>query len=599
MSALPDTADRLAESRATLADRDAPLAGVLRAIRATEAASTDLPVASYGLTATCSTDLLATMLRRHALRQGVRADVHQGALDAHLDNVARFVADGVRHLVVLTTLDGLLPAFEARAATLDPGLLRDVAAKLRQETELVLDAARELPTVDVVLPHRLSCATDTPASRAVDAALAVLADAVREAVDAAPGARLFDAAAALAAVGHERAVDERFRLRFGAPYTPRGCDELARRLVLGTRAGGTFLPKALVLDCDNTLWGGILGEDGLDGIALDPHHYPGNAFWAVQHQVVALQRQGVLVCLASKNNPEDVAEALARHPAMILAPEHIVVSEIGWGDKVDALRRIAASLGIGLDSLVFVDDSPFELEAVRCRLPEVTVVGVPREPWAWPGAFGAIAERFAAGRADGADVGKTEQYRARAAAKTAEAAAGSREAFLASLGVQVEVRVDERAALARIAELTQKSNQFNLTTRRYGQGELAAAMDADDALVLSLHVADRFTDHGLVGVVVARLCAPVCEVEALLLSCRVLGRGVERAPWPLLARRAAEAGCSELRAAFLPTAKNAQVASFWDDLGLRRDDEGPDGTRYAAPLDALELPIPDHLEILQ
>lgn len=583
---------------AALADPEAPLATVLRAVREAEAQHADLPVVRFGLSASVVTDLLATMLQRRSLLAATRADVTQGALGAHLENLDAFAAAGVRHACVVLSLDAVMPAFEERAATAGEPLMAAVEQRVRQELALIAERAPAFATLHLGLFHRLTPQVCTATSEAADRAVARLNAVVVEAASA-PGVQTLDVAAALAAVGIDRAVDNRFRFRFGAPYSARACDEIARRVVGATRAGGTYLRKALVLDCDGTLWGGIVGEDGPEGIRLDPNQYPGSTFWSVQHQLVALQQQGVLLCLASKNNPEDVAEVFANHPAMVLRPEHLILSEVGWHEKGESIERIAATLGIGLDSVVFVDDSPYELEAVRARLPDVTLVRVPAEAWAWPSAFGAVAELFTTGRSQDADADKTSQYRALAAAKSAEAGAGDRATFLATLELRVRLGVDVAEQVERISELTQKSNQFNLTTRRYGVGEIAHAMADPNRRVVSLSVSDRFADHGLTGVIVLRLDAPVCTVEAFLLSCRVLGRDVEMAPWQVVCALARDAGCSTIRATFRPTRKNAQVAPFWPAVGLVPIGDEADGTTFEADLSTTALcPPPHHLEAL-
>ncbi|MBJ7330691.1 MAG: HAD-IIIC family phosphatase [Solirubrobacteraceae bacterium] len=582
---------------AVLNDRSASLADVKRALRAGETVLADAPELRFGLSATATLDLLATMLRRRALTHGLRATVHQGSLDAHLDNIELFAAEGVEHLVLVTTLDALVPAFEARAATFDDDLLQACSERLQAELRLALDAAAgRFKTIDVALPHRLSPRTDTPSSRAIDDAVALLRDVTAAIIDDAPGARALDLDAALASVGFQAAVDPRFALRFGAPYSAAASDEIARRLLLTTRASAGRVTKAIVLDADGTLWGGILGEDGLEGIALDPTHYPGNAFWTVQQILRALQRQGVLLCLASKNNPEDVAEALEDHPAMVLRAGDFVISKVSWDDKVDSIVAIAEELNIGLDSLVFVDDSDFELAAVSERLPEVTTVRVPNDPWAWPGEANRLAELVTTGRR-GESADKTEQYRARAAARVDASRHATRDDYLRSLELRVDLSVDDRASLARIAELTQKSNQFNLTTRRYGESEIAAAMDDDAFGVFALTVSDRFGDHGLTGVLIAHCPGDgAVEVDAFLMSCRVLGRGIEQSCWEALARWAADRGCTEIRATFRPTQKNAQVADFYDRLGLSPQTQSTEATTYSAPLAAVPSP-PDHLKV--
>lgn len=582
---------------ARLADPALALSGVLRAVRDAEAQAPDLPRLRIGLSANVTVDLLATMVRRHALVDGAIAEVHQGSLDAHLENVRAFAKAGVERLVVLDVLDALSPSFEAQIPILEPTVLAAQVERVRSLLTLVLgEAGTAFARVDVVRFHRVSPPLGTPASAAVDAAVDAFNAMVDEVVEGFPGVGTLALGDALAAVGHDAAIDARFQLRFRAPYSARACDEMARRLVLAQRAGRTRY-KALVLDCDGTLWGGVVGEDGVEGIALDPHQYPGNAFWSVQHTYLALQRQGVLLCLASKNEPADVAAALRDHPSQVIRESDVIVSKVSWDDKATSLRAIAGELNIGLDSLVFVDDSPFEVEGVRAQLPEVTTFRVPREPWAYPALAARIAELFANGAPAAAAPGKTDQYRLRATVEGERARHATEADYLRSLQLEVDLRTDERMALERITELTAKSNQFNLTTRRYGAAELAAAMDSPDATVLSLHVRDRFGDHGLTGVAVVRFDSPVAHVDAFLMSCRVIGRGIERACWPLVAALAAARDCTELHASYLPTAKNPQVARFWDDLGLRLAAEDDRGRHYAADLAALPLSIPDHLSV--
>ncbi len=190
--------------------------------------------------------------------------------------------------------------------------------------------------------------------------------------------RFIDLGDVVATLGRQQAFDARFYYRGKAPYRPAFMNELSRRVGLATRGFGGAFHKVLVLDCDNTLWGGVIGEDGLAGLQFDPHSYPGNIFWTVQHQVCALERQGVLVCLCSKNNEADVEQALTEHQHMVLRGEHVVARRVNWNDKPGNLEALAAELNLGLESFVFVDDSAFEVEAVRTRLPMVRVFQVPQ-----------------------------------------------------------------------------------------------------------------------------------------------------------------------------------------------------------------------------
>jgi len=287
--------------------------------------------------------------------------------------------------------------------------------------------------------------------------------------------------------------------------------------------------KVLVLDADGTLWEGIAGEGGARTSAITLER---------QADVLRLKERGVLLAVASKNDTGTVAGVLSM-PEMHLNADDFVAIEEGWDDKSTMLRRIAQRLNVGLDSMVFLDDSPFEREAVSSQLP---MVDVPPPDMKLDTLFPTMV-----------DTSKTAQYHALAAAEKTRPQFETEEDFLASLGMKVVVRLNERSEAPRIAELTQKVNQFNLTTRRYTETEILGLMHT--WTVYSLHFSDRFGDQGLVGVLILKAKL----VDTFLLSCRVLGRGVEFAPWE---------GMTRLTARYSPTDKNEQVCDFWDRLGL-------------------------------
>ena len=307
--------------------------------------------------------------------------------------------------------------------------------------------------------------------------------------------------------------------------------------------------KALVLDADGTLWGGILGEGG---ITKEP------AYVEAQKVYLSLQQRGVLLCLASKNEKEELQEALSLG-GMPLRPEHFTVIRDGWGNKVASLKAIAKQLKISLDSIVFVDDSPFECEYVRAQLPMVKVVQVPAKLADYPRVSREVAALFPTM----VDTSKTTQYRALAAAEATRPQFASEEDYLASLDIEVEIHCNRRDEIERIAELTQKSNQFNLTTIRYAPEVIESLMDLNH--IYTLTVRDKFGDQGLCGVLITK----GSTVEAFLLSCRVLGRGIEFSPWQMLGFLGALTAC------YIPTAKNGQVEDFWDRVGLFRANKGP------------------------
>jgi FkbH-like protein len=489
-----------------------------------------------------------------------------------------------------------MPSFEARIGALGEELVAAQRERVRGELRLALEEARGVRSVYVTLFHRLTPTAPTAQSATLDAAIESFNHAVRSVCAEFGNVTTLALDEVAAAVGHAESFNPRYYHRFKAPYTGRFWDEVGRRLVLVSRAGGSRWPKALVLDCDNTLWGGVVGEDMIDGIKLGPDEYPGNVYWQAQAEFLNLQRSGVLLCLATKNEPADVEAVLASHPHQLIRSEHVVVTRAHWGEKVDSLVGIARELNIGLDSLVFVDDSEFECAAVRERLPMVTTFTVPQNPYDYPALVREVCDLFLAGRES--EDGKTEQYKARAAALAEEAQHGTREDYLASLGLVVDLRRDPRDSIPRIAQLTQKSNQFNLTTRRYTEAEIADLVESPDATVYTLGVRDRFGDSGLTGVAILRYDRHVTFVDTFLMSCRVLGRDVELSLWPTVVADARARGCTALTAEWLRTARNAQVERFFDDrLGFECVLEDGEGRWYSASLEALSPPVPTHIEV--
>jgi len=582
-------------SRDVLADPAASLAEIMSALSAVEADA--LPAAAHiGISAGATIDLLGLYLRRHALLAGVKLQVSQGNYDDPLGDLARFAEAGVDHLLLAPFLDSFEPAFEARAAILTDAELDAREADLRGRWRLVLQGAAAFRTVILCGLHRITA--PVAGGDPLDAMLSRLNQALREEAAAFANVRFFDMAGLVANLGRRDAFDLRFYLRNAAPYSPALLDAWARQVLAVSRAYGARFHKALVLDCDNTLWGGILGEDLASGVKLSAQSYPGAVFHRAQTEFLALQRQGVLLCLCSKNDPGEVDAMLAQHPDMVLRQADIIAKEVNWSDKVVNLRKIAGTLNIGLDSLVFLDDSAFECAAVRSQLPEVTVFQVPASPPDYLGVIAAIKDLFLAGGATTDGGAKTEQYRQRAQALAAQQAFATHEDYLASLDLTVTLARDDRTRTARIAELSQKSNQFNLTTVRYSAREIDRLTADPSVAVWSLDVADRFGAAGLTGVVVVRCDGDMATIESLFMSCRVLGRGIEFAIWPSIFADAAARGCRRVQASFRPTAKNAQAADFYDRLGLPLTAEAEGMRSYEIALAALSPPPSPWIKVL-
>ncbi len=543
-----------------------------------------------GLSSSCTADLLGVYLRKHGLLAGAQIDIVQGNYDDPIGDVDLFLRAGVEQMVLLPFFDNLLPAFEARIAALAPDAIDAKEAEMRARYRVALDKARGMHTVYLCSLHRMGAAVE-PGGDMVGAVLARFNAALREEAAGFANVRIIDTEQVLASVG-AAAFDARFYFRSKAPYTGVYLNELARRIALAARGFGAHFYKVLVLDCDNTLWGGVVGEDLLKGIKLGPYDYPGNIFWRMQHEFVALEKAGILLCLVSKNNPADVDEVLRQHPDMVLREEHIVAKKVNWDDKPTNLRQLAQELNVGLDSMVFLDDSSFECEAVRQQLPMVRTFQVPAALPDYPRVVREIGELMLAGGIAADSRAKTEQYRQRAGAEQHKAAFDNHDDYLASLELKVDLSRNAEASVARISELSMKSNQFNLTTRRYSEAEVQSRMQDAAHAVYSLVVSDKFGNAGLTGVAMLSYLDGVATVDNFLMSCRVIGRGVESAIWAPIVADAIARGCRELRAEFIPSAKNAQVADFYDRLGLTLLTETAEGVRRYG-IDAATFAAPE------
>jgi FkbH-like protein len=324
--------------------------------------------------------------------------------------------------------------------------------------------------------------------------------------------------------------------------------------------------KAIVVDLDNTLWGGVVGEDGPHGLKLGSE-YPGAAFRALQRVLLECHERGVILAIASKNNEKDAMEVLVDHPEMLLRPLHFAAMQINWNPKPENLRLIARTLNIGIDSLIFIDDNPAERAQMREQLPEVLVVELPVDPMGYADAIRQlpVLERL---RVSAEDRDRGRQYEEQRQREELHRTSGSIEDFYRSLEMQVTIRPIEPNTLARSSQLTQKTNQFNLTTRRYDEARIASMLDDEAWRTYACSVRDRFGDNGLVGLALVRVLGESWSIDTFLLSCRVIGRTVETGMLARIAAEAYSAGVKRLIGEFIPTAKNAPASEFYRDHGF-------------------------------
>ena len=385
------------------------------------------------------------------------------------------------------------------------------------------------------------------------------------------------------------------KLGFAPSLLPVYADVVARAMA----AVRGLSRKCLVLDLDNTLWGGVIGDDGLGGIVLGQGSATGEAYLAVQRMALALRARGVVLAVCSKNEEAAARAPFREHPDMLLREDHIAVFQANWTDKAANLRAIAETLNIGVDALVFLDDNPAERMQVRLELPLVGVPELPEDPALYARTL-AAAGYFEAVSFSKEDRERAEMYQANAQRAAALGASGDIGAYLASLDMVCTIGSVNDLAKARVAQLINKSNQFNLTTRRYSESELAAAIRDPGRHVAQVRLVDRFGDNGIIAVLIADKAAGAWEIDTWLMSCRVLGRRVEEACLAHLAAAARAAGAKALIGKYIPSPKNAMVRDHYRKLGFAPEGESDGTTTWRLDLGAfvaptLELTVDDQI----
>jgi FkbH-like protein len=395
---------------------------------------------------------------------------------------------------------------------------------------------------------------------------------------------VFDLAAIANLVGLGRWSAGRFWHLAKMPFAPACVPLYAHRLVQLLAATQGKSRRVLVLDLDNTVWGGIIGDDGVGGIVLGKGSARGEAYLAIQQLAIQYRDRGVILCVASKNTEEIALEAFRLHPEMLLHEPDIALFQINWQDKPSNIGAMAEALGLGLDSFVFIDDNPAERKEVRDVLPQIAVPELPDDPSGWVEVIQAAAyfEQLSFSPEDRA---RTDYYQSNARRAVQAKKIGNHEEFLKSLQMIATVQPFDALGRARIAQLIAKSNQFNLTTRRYSESEIAALETDPQAHTLQVRLQDIFGDNGMISAVICRKGQSVWEIESWVMSCRVLGRGVEQAVLALLAQHAQSAGARELHGLYLPTAKNHLVRDHYLDLGFTKAKESAAGTTWILSLE--------------
>lgn len=551
-------------------------------------------------------DPVVPWLKYLGYREGIRVNVSMGNYDTVVQDVLEVGSTLYRHrpdaIAICLKMENLSPRLAAAFWELST---RDVEAEadrvLGLADRLLCDIRRTTPAM--VMLHTFETPVHPDGGildyqqrlgqvgtfRRINAQLCELAGRHENAY-------LVDMDLLQSAVGRRHFFDPRYWHIGKAPYTTAACRAIAGEYMKLIRPLRGRNRKCLVLDCDNTLWGGVVGEDGLHGIRISTT-WPGSAYRDFQQAVLGLYHRGIVLAISSKNNQSDVLEVLEQHPEMLLRKDHFAAMRINWQDKAQNLREIAAELNLGTDALVFVDDSPAEIELVRKMLPEVRTIALPADPCRYADLLKAsgLFDTLTLSEEDRRRNRMYLQQRWREEARD-EFSSGDLEDYYRHLQMQVRVAPADAFSMARAAQLSQRTNQFNLTTIRYSEAEIRQLARSPQADVRLLRLKDRFGDSGIVGMAILRYDRGAAIIDSFLLSCRVIGRGVEDVLLAACFRAAAAQRCRTVTGWYRPTGKNAPAAEFYRRRGFDCVETDADAARYEYPLGKKHPEPPDYFQ---
>jgi FkbH-like protein len=322
--------------------------------------------------------------------------------------------------------------------------------------------------------------------------------------------------------------------------------------------------KALIFDCDNTLWKGIVGEDGIQNIELSAKDKNGTYFKEVHLLALSLLKRGIILGICSKNNANDVDEVFEKRSDFLIRKDDLIISKVNWNDKASNLQEMAKELNIGIDSFVFVDDSEFEINLINDKLPEINTILVPPKLYDYPRLLLSYTDLFFSLNTTIEDTLRIKMYKQNVKRTEAIGASGNIDDYLASLEIRLTITLNDEQSLERIAQLTQKTNQFNLTTKRYGNGDIKHFFESSQYDILSFSVDDKFGSFGITGLCILKYENDTAILDTLLMSCRVLGRNIEKAFLFEVVKFCRDKELKSVHASFFKTHKNGQVELFYE-----------------------------------
>jgi FkbH-like protein len=494
---------------------------------------------------------------------------------------------------LLNIVDNVSEYFEL----LDAAFISELEIKICNEIDIILDNLKNTPTVFFntfsIAPLSLQVTKNSK--------LEIFTSILNQHLSSKkyPNLVLVNIDKILFEIGRVTAYDFRFYLSSKAPYTITFFKSYLKGIEPNLKKISGSIKKAIIFDCDNTLWKGIIGEDGIENLDMSSSSIYGKPFYDVQSIARYLSKNGILVGLCSKNNPEDVEEVFNKRKDLKLTNDDIVVKQVNWNDKSSNLLEISKILNIGIDSIVFVDDSDYEINLIKELLPEVETLQVPKNIYLYRNTLLDFLNKNFNFAITKEDLEKTNQYKVQLIRDSEKSNFSTLDDYIANLKIKVVVSKDDETKIERISQLTQKTNQFNLTTIRYTESEISSFINSPNYNIYTGTVSDKFGDSGLTILSIVQINDEKSEatIDSFLMSCRIIGRNIETVFLDFILQELKVSGIKSVKAFYSRTQKNSQVIDFYDKFNFDIDSSDENSRVYSFSLLNLERNAINYIQI--
>lgn len=511
-------------------------------------------------------------------KEGINANVEIGDYDNIVQDSIKYKDSNL--VIIFWEVCNLIDGLHFKIDSYSDHEFNQLLDRTKSEIDLVL---RNLQSTQLVLFNKFTSASLSELS-IDDNKLDILKNLLNQHLEtiSQTNVKIVNLEKSLLNLGLENSIDFRYYYSSKALYTVNFYKIYTKSILPYIIAANGKSKKALIFDCDNTLWKGILGEDGADNIEMSKATKDGIIFNEIQNIALSLNKRGILIGICSKNNLQEVQKVIDSHSDMQIKNENITIKKINWVDKATNIDEIAKELNIGLDSIVFIDDSSFEVNLVKEKLPEVTVLQVPKRLTDYPRMLRNNLNLFYNLSQTSEDFQKIQMYRQQAERKSFENSFNNIEDYLTSLELNVKIEKDNKTLIPRISQLTQKTNQFNLTTKRYTESEIQSFIDDDDRLIYTFSVSDKFGDNGVTGLCIINVnySKAIAEIDSILMSCRIIGRNIEYAFMNFIIKELKDLKINQINAKYSKSLKNNQVKIFFNTCNFNVVTEAENETTY-------------------